>query len=54
MQSSVKDPVNLAGGFPNTATFPIKDISVTYEHNVPLNFTKPELATALQYIPSQG
>ncbi|XP_014486347.1 PREDICTED: kynurenine/alpha-aminoadipate aminotransferase, mitochondrial-like [Dinoponera quadriceps] len=54
VQSLVKDPIILAGGLPNTATFPIKDLSVTYEDGISLNLTKSELDTALQYMPSQG
>ncbi|EFN88912.1 kynurenine/alpha-aminoadipate aminotransferase, mitochondrial [Harpegnathos saltator] len=54
IQSTLQNPISLAAGFPNTATFPIKSISVTYENNVSLNLTKPEVSTALQYLPSQG
>lgn len=53
LQFTVQNPISLAAGFPNTITFPIKDMSVTYE-DVLLNLTKSELATALQYMPSQG
>ncbi|XP_032664483.1 kynurenine/alpha-aminoadipate aminotransferase, mitochondrial-like [Odontomachus brunneus] len=53
-QFSLQNPISLAAGFPNTVTFPVKDMSVTYEHGVSLNLTKSELATALQYMPTQG
>ncbi|XP_067211950.1 kynurenine/alpha-aminoadipate aminotransferase, mitochondrial-like [Linepithema humile] len=46
--------ISLAGGMPNVATFPITDISVTYKHDISLQFDKRELSTALQYGAAQG
>lgn len=46
--------INLASGLPNTITFPIEDISLTYKHNTLIKFSRPELSTALQYGSSQG
>lgn len=46
--------ISLASGMPNTTTFPVEDISLTYKHNNLIKFNKPELSAALQYGPSQG
>ncbi|XP_011870654.1 PREDICTED: kynurenine/alpha-aminoadipate aminotransferase, mitochondrial-like [Vollenhovia emeryi] len=46
--------ITLAGGMPNVATYPINNISITYKHDIPINLSKQELSTALQYGPSQG
>ncbi|KAL0116175.1 hypothetical protein PUN28_011202 [Cardiocondyla obscurior] len=46
--------INLAGGMPNTATYPIKAISTTYKYDIPINFNQQEVSTALQYGASQG
>jgi hypothetical protein len=44
----------LAGGMPNVATFPVKDISITFKHDISLTLNEHELSTALQYLPTQG
>ncbi|EZA56435.1 hypothetical protein DMN91_009958 [Ooceraea biroi] len=43
-----------AGGMPNVATFPIKDISLTFKPNISLKLDERELSSALQYLPTQG
>ncbi|XP_077280838.1 kynurenine/alpha-aminoadipate aminotransferase, mitochondrial isoform X1 [Temnothorax americanus] len=46
--------INLAAGMPNAATYPVNSISMTYKYNIPVNLSKHEVSTALQYGSSQG
>ncbi|XP_018053459.1 PREDICTED: kynurenine/alpha-aminoadipate aminotransferase, mitochondrial-like isoform X1 [Atta colombica] len=46
--------VNLAGGMPNTSTYPINNISMTYKYDVPVELNKQETSAVLQYGSSQG
>lgn len=46
--------ISLAGGMPNTETFPFEKIAVTYKDGTQNDLVDKELATALQYGPSQG
>lgn len=44
----------LAGGMPNTETFPFESIDITYKGNTHQRLEGPALAAALQYGPSRG
>ena len=46
--------VNLAGGMPNTSTYPINNISMTYKYDVSVELNKQEISAVLQYGSSQG
>ncbi|KYN13936.1 Kynurenine/alpha-aminoadipate aminotransferase, mitochondrial [Trachymyrmex cornetzi] len=49
-----ENAVSLAGGMPNTSTYPINNISMTYKYDVPVELSKQEITTVLQYGSSQG
>ncbi|XP_012267836.3 kynurenine/alpha-aminoadipate aminotransferase, mitochondrial-like [Athalia rosae] len=46
--------IPLAGGLPNTGTFPFKEIKVTFKDGTQHQFVGSELGTALQYTSSKG
>ncbi|XP_011502054.1 PREDICTED: kynurenine/alpha-aminoadipate aminotransferase, mitochondrial-like [Ceratosolen solmsi marchali] len=54
--ASLKNPtaLNFAGGMPNTAMFPFKEISVTYSDDMRKVLTGTDLFSALQYGPTAG
>ncbi|KAG5315749.1 AADAT protein, partial [Acromyrmex insinuator] len=46
--------ISLAGGMPNTSTYPINNISMTYKYDVPIELNKQEMSVVLQYGSAQG
>lgn len=49
-----KDQISLAEGVPNEITFPFESIAVTLKDGSKFDIKGQELASALQYIPTQG
>ncbi|XP_032682526.1 kynurenine/alpha-aminoadipate aminotransferase, mitochondrial-like isoform X2 [Odontomachus brunneus] len=52
--SSPKNTVSLAEGMPNEKTFPFTEISIKLYDGTSFTLNEKELATALQYLPTQG
>jgi len=53
-QFMYRDCITLASGLPNSAMYPINNISMTYKHDISVKLNKHEVSTALQYGSSQG
>lgn len=54
MSGATANCITLAAGMPNAATYPINNISLTYKYDIPVNLSKQEVSTALQYGISKG
>ena len=54
LAAASKEMIPLSGGFPNPAMFPVTNITVSVPNTGKINLSGPDLASALQYLPTNG